>query len=270
MKTCCVLHNMLLDFDGTHEVSWETLDPDANVSSFVEESVVAEDPVVDVACTDEMEYPAVVTLKHGDIGYQVFKRILMNNFLCRMQEGKVRWPGRNNKAPGVVRVVELVLARVDRDIKRNYRIQASGLRAYDANSGEYTRCIGNGLFSQEALTAGKDLLSFRGYFIDAEAMCKIQAEGYAGYAIRFNENLYLDCRSKCETGLCYASYANDPSNCKDKKKVGNPMAVANAKLVINRRLKNCYLRSISAIKAGDEILWIYSANGEYFTEHGAL
>lgn len=68
------------------------------------------------------------------------------------------------------------------------------------------------------------------------------------------DDLYLDCYDQHRKGLCYASYANSPRNCFNNGTEAE--AKANAKLcLLDGHLP--YLKSLSKIRAGDEILWDY-------------
>lgn len=161
-----------------------------------------------------------------------------------------------------MKVLDLVLGRVDIFVKSIFQIKPSGLLARDSGD---VAClpIGNGLFARRSFEAEEDLLSFVGEYIDAKEKDRRVAAKKDCYIIELTRNgIYLDCRSHCEAMLCYASYANDPFNCVDTNTGKN--AEANCKLSVNQINKTCRLRATRRIKRGDEILWSYDVNGAFF------
>lgn len=271
VRTCCVLHNMLLDFNkqgNRAEEDWENLDPEA------EDPVQNDAPVSSASgsrgsqsdsersaeplhCDDPL---VTVRVPFAEKNFHLLKESLMSHFIFQYAQGKVKWP--KSKNPTVLnQVVSKVLGRVDIFVKSIFQIKESGLKAKDA-SGVARFPIGNGLFARRGFYPDEDVITFVGEYIDEAEKKRREKAKLLGYMIAVTQDVYLDCKSHCEAMVCYASYANDPFNCIDQR-TGKD-AKENCKLVVDQRTKTCRLRCTRRIVRGDEILWQYDPNGHFF------
>jgi hypothetical protein len=124
---------------------------------------------------------------------------------------------------------------------------------------------GNGLFTNIKIPRNTNISTFKGKLTAYDEYCKLPIE-VQGWGINVKRGEWiLDCYPS--RNQCKASHSNDPHNLFHKNT--KTVATANSRLVFSHTKKKegeqfYKLVSIVDIEAGEEILWTYTENGEYF------
>lgn len=99
---------------------------------------------------------------------------------------------------------------------------------------EFTRLIGDGLFTNIPLQPKQLIVKFSGEIIPRHPDYDDRvAAGRGGYGILIATNLVLDCYDNAQSRTCLASLANDPRHCFDT--VNSRSAIANCRIAIRNR-----------------------------------
>lgn len=223
VKTCCILHNMLLSWDAGARMKsdWEDHDPD--------------DDGVDVHRHDEIararfaaaEAAGAPVLAHNQSGltllpptdgatvlaYQTnrhsqLQSALQDHFEFAYKRGAVVWP------KGFTAVQRADFARVGRGCTQSERRVNNVL--YKAPS--YLRTdgardkVGLGLFSCLSYRTDEPITKFVGEVISREEYDQRVQAGGGGYCIQLTHTTVLDCFNHRQK--CYGSHANTANNCR--------------------------------------------------------
>lgn len=240
-KTACILHNLILAYDGRsleqwEDVDWATLDPngiepeDEDVTPLVNADDIAEEEV-------EEEQDPVPTLDVPRIGrsfgvnnYFDVREALCSHFAQAFIRGNVCWPKGFQAWQKEVFVIPPAVRRARIQYNASlYHQPSTIMRVHPTTRARVA--IGEGLFSRISYKDNNIIVNFVGDVIsraDYEVECK---DGRGGYAIHINEGLVLNCYHKFKANECLASYANSPEECYVGKT--NVEAKANAKLKVN-------------------------------------
>ncbi len=284
-RTCCVLHNMLLEYNLDQTINWAGIHPDQKFAENdtyaentedtaeeteeetkleeMEEMFTEDDPVVSPVTGQDSGEEFLVTShnKFDSDQYYELKTSLRKHFIYQWNRRLIRWPRKSTRKrkPGWLQVVE---ERAILDSFFNFEVKESTLRAWNPIDNKWNLKIGKGLFTLVPLKQGDEIIRFNGKYISLHEMLEIKRRANVSdewrYILTVTPNLlYLNCYEKYLQGLCYASYANDNRCC---NYVGTLNAVhANAEVIIEPLTKRVFLRARRTIDAGDEILWNYGS-----------
>jgi len=92
-KTACMLHNMLLEYDGLNETNWENIDPDNDI---IEEDVV--NNIVEQVPLNPIQNIIVplrtlrTYIPYHSCQYDMIREALKDHFYYKYQKGDVLWP----------------------------------------------------------------------------------------------------------------------------------------------------------------------------------
>ena len=281
MKTCCILHNMLLSFDRIgleaylDESMWDRLDPDltdelAEQDMDLEPTDISFDeaPVipfnithVSIETINNMpllrQFGTTSTFEYNDL-----RSLLVIHFNQKMRMQQIVWP---KSIASNQRANISYFTRAREEAEKALYHKPSILRLKDRQGRQYTGLIGDGLFShvmyqgkKESMSgfkAGDPIAKFRGviksiaeYDMDAES-------GKGGYAVLIREGFVLDCYDEYKRGVCKASWANCPTNCFDT--IIKSKAKANAYITVDTNRNIVQLRALTNIQPHVEIKWKY-------------
>lgn len=267
MKTACILHNLILTYDGRslnewEDVDWELLDPtvEDEDDEVLEATTVDNDdnddeaeenePVVDLV---EVNPPMVIQYTLSD--YNELREALVTHFTQAFRRGMVGWPKRFQSW----QKERFIIPPAERRARLQYHAclyhkPSTLLRNQQGRRVE----IGDGLFSRLNYKKGETIIYFNGTTVSPDQYKQEKIAGRGGYAIKINEREYLNCYDQWKQNKCLASYANSPYKCVQKKE-GYPLAIANSKLFINHRSKQVSLVcNIAKLEANLEILYSYN------------
>ena len=264
-KTCCILHNMLLAYDGldaeamTREDFWNALDPELSD----EYTLINHDAIPTEA---EVQAPASfgnvidmyqlaenrTLLKAGTFLYpqgpKGIRELLTTHFTHQYRISDLWWPkgfGRKQR----------LLFDIPRVTKRTATILSKSLYTKDS---DFTTAagasIGKGLFSTLTRSVGDNIVNYVGDVISAVDYEGCVTDGLGGYAIRISATHFLDCYKYKNT--CKASMCNDFHNLRHKTRP-RYNAASNVKIVVDARRRRAWLEAITPILANTELLTDY-------------
>ena len=234
-KTACMLHNMLLEYDGLNEFNWENMDPDDDIVDDADPVIVVEDhdlPEPFLVLVDRAPRPQNYVAYHS-YKYDTVRDALKDHFYWKYLRGEVEWPkkfleSQKDTFP-LTRIA--IYNRINMEHERALYIQASSLRGKDRASGSYYVLIGEGLFSNSDYKVGDHIADYKGELIfNLEADRRVDA-GKGGYMIHVSNNTKLDCYDTCRRGECKASKANSSTNVFNS--ITGTMAINNASIVVS-------------------------------------
>ena len=178
-RTCAVLHNILLQYDGFLNPDWITVDP--NVEEEPEEDLEATQPlekdpdqtqdIRDQPLQDENYQPTQYEPEDHIIEWNqnMFFELLgalVKNLAYQFRMGRVEWPktfsadDKGTLTPD--RIMERTAKRYQESISRVVYIRDSILRRRDVVTGAFTMLIGLGLFARTAFREGEKIIFFVG------------------------------------------------------------------------------------------------------------
>jgi hypothetical protein len=294
MKTCCILHNMLLESDGIgiesylNEAMWDNLDPDlpdeiaeSQMDTVEDEATgsgsIDEDPEIAFSRTaiNLRAIGSIPLLKQfgttSQLEYNYLRKLLVTHFNQKVKMQQVVWPKsvKSNHRANIG-----YFSRAKQEAENALYHKLSHLRCRNRN-GEHTVLIGDGLFSHimyfgkkrtpSGETDGEPIAQFRGDIKSEEQYNNDARQGKGGYAIRINRSTVLDCWDKFNARLCKASWANSHKNCLDT--ITNTNAKANAYITVNQTTHIVQLRALTIITPHTEILWEYQNEYVFPTLH---
>jgi hypothetical protein len=294
-KTCCMLHNLIQAWDqeGTSawesEVDWEQLNPSGLEEEEGEESL---DIVLSGSLPEDnnnIDVPDVVVVsadadpRHDDFArvltqelqqaiaaevdvtvqyrYEELRESLVTSFRWQYMHGKVYWPKAFTKQQrGLMPIaVPSVVTRIRTDLTGVLYHKPSLLRAKTSLRGQYSRPIGDGLFSQIRYKKNDLIVSFIGELVSFEEVEARTEAGRGGYILEITKEEYLDCYHYRH--VCMASYANDPRYCWNFATGVCKQAKPNCRVVLNRATRVISLKADKDILPHVELLWVYG--GDY-------
>jgi hypothetical protein len=210
MKTCCVLHNMLLEYDEhCNDVDWEALDPLPELH-FDEENL---QQLLPVQPTPHLMRSGLAVIPHTSgasiTEYElragrILEKALQEHFSFCFKRGYTVWP-RGFTAEHRARFPQ----RADL-LFSEWNCLYTAPSWYKARNagGAYTTDIGNGLFSAIDLPAEQKLCRFQGVFITPEQKAARETAGQGGYILELYGGRLLDCYANAVKMQCLASKAN--------------------------------------------------------------
>lgn len=231
-KTACMLHNMLLEFDGLNDINWENIDPDDDNVDVDDDIIVPQEHDV----TYQEERVPLANIAERYVQYQSYKYDIVRDALCchfyyMYQLGKVWWPKKfhdiQKETFPLTRAA--IVARANLEYERVLYVQSSTLRGQCRRSGLYMLLIGDGLFSNRDFNIGDHIADYNGEIITDEERNRRDAAGRGGYMIKISNNMHKDCYATSIRGDCKASKANSATNAFNS--FTNQMATANARMV---------------------------------------
>lgn len=253
-KSACILHNMLLRYDGNDLADWEKnlnwtyIDPYFDT---VEDNHDIDDDYV-VSMNDyyttrgarEKRRRGVVpnivfdTTDKGSVfrasneyDFVEKRRQLVQHFNFKFKLGLVKWPRRSGVALRLcMRIPKIDMRRTDVTRHALY-VRHSDFMLHGVGEHE-SPTIGNGLFSHFGYYKGDVIAEFHGVIMERQAYEEeAAAHGRGGYCISLNRGRVLQCYHSCLNGDCLASFANCANGCVNV--TTNANAVNNCKITIS-------------------------------------
>jgi hypothetical protein len=253
MHACCMLHNMILDWDRNlasmweHNILWEKLHPfevepqtdsdsyNENYQPLTQDNDVGE---VDLNCYDASIYANDDTERalNNDLVIQnaiKFHKsktdVLINHFASAFEKGKVFWPTRFKLVQKTYfpvktsKVVQQILQRMKMPIsipaaintQRKRMTKDLEIKKSLLYRNDTRHSIGEGLFVKTLFKKGTKIATYIGEKVSKQAYLMKEAAGLGGYVVRIHktQDVYLDCYNDALAGRCFASKENCPSNC---------------------------------------------------------
>jgi hypothetical protein len=268
-KTCCILHNMILDFDrGYHEamkawenVDWSSIDPDVVTEEEIEAAVqeAISDNTIDVLPFLPTPPPAAngqdlwIISPSSKNDHFLLKELLIASFNYQLKIGQVYWPRRFEAWQKDCHAIQKIQARIAKEV---FNALYGAVSNYVDRHGE---SLGQGLFSTIDFVRGDVIAEFHGDIINYEQYLDLGLVGMHRFVIKVKNNVYLDCRRNRFKGTCKASLANSPLHAVHKQT--GERAVANCTLHISGPAGDnkvvTLACSINRIARNTEILWNY-------------
>jgi hypothetical protein len=270
-KTCCILHNMILDFDrGYHEtmkawenVDWSSIDPDVITEEELAEVV---QQALDENSIDVL--PFLPTPEPSTVGddlwiispsskndHFLLKELLIASFNYQLRIGQVYWPRRFEAWQRDCHAIQKIQARIAKEV---FNALYGAVSNHVDRQGE---SLGQGLFSTIDFVKGDVIAEFHGEVITYEEYLDLGLTGMHRFVIRVKSNVYLDCRKNRFKGRCKASLANSPLHAVHK--LTGQQATANCSLHISGPAGEAKLVtlvcSVNKIERNTEIMWRYGS-----------
>ena len=275
-KTACLLHNMLLVFDGLNDILWDEVHPDGDEDVYDEGNIdvqLQHDDLLDPTILLNVIPVAVIPVveKYHQYNYSKLRESLVDHFNYKYSLGEIYWPkkfttSQRDRFP--INHMENIVDRVNLENTRLLYIQASSLRGQDRRTGLYTELIGEGLFSNISYIPTQTIVEYVGAIITHEEGFIREQAGRGGYMIHLNDAQLLDCYDACQDGRCLASKANSATNCYNT--VLRRKAVANSSIVVGYLQSGNYRVRIIAqtnIASHHEIITRYGRAYRYPATH---
>jgi hypothetical protein len=270
-KTCCILHNMILDFDrGYHEamkawenVDWSTIDPDVITDDELAEvvqSAMRENTIDVLPFLPSPDEPTVgedlwIIAPSSKNDHFLLKDLLIASFNYQLRIGQVYWPRRFEAWQKDCHAIQKIQARIAKEV---FNALYSAPSNYVDRQGE---SLGEGLFSTISFVRGDVIAEFHGDTISYEEYLDLELTGMHRFVVRVKENVYLDCRRNRFKGRCKASLANSPLHAVHVQ--SGVRALANCSLTISGPAGNDKLVTLQCsaakIDRNTEIMWSYGS-----------
>jgi hypothetical protein len=271
--TACILHNMLLVYDGLdlsnweENVEWENLDPnheeDIENINLNEEQVENHNniqfpvPDVELINNQHIDLMQIQDLGHfNDVKvfytHSLFRKALVDHFHYMYKIARICWP-KNLKSWQAQKygTSRTIVERISKELSRS--LYANDSTLYSSINPNFP--FGQGLFSHLKYKIGDIITAFKGEVINVEEANSRIENNMGEYIIYLNNNYYLDCRKHRLKYLCMASLANCPTGANIKG--SNLPAQANCKIVIVNGTNLVKLIAKEDIEPHEELLWYY-------------
>jgi hypothetical protein len=290
VRTCAVLHNILLEFDSFLNPHWADIDP--NVEEPEEDpqatQSVSQDPEAtqDVSNVPLFEGVYQATQFEPDDHkiswnqdlFSELRAALVKHLAYQYRMHRVEWPKNFTVSEKRAWTPDIVMSRTERryqdSLSHVVYIRDSVLRRRDI-TGEFTMGIGLGLFAKVSFQAGEKIAFFVGEIFTDLNEFDTDRVGHKPYILQSKQaNAYgvgewLDCFESRLRNNYYVSVANSPYACLNSKT--NKMAEANCSLKVSHHASgpkfSLEVLAKKTIKEHDEILWSYGANYAYPPEY---
>jgi hypothetical protein len=229
VKTCAILHNMLLVYDGLHEFKWEK-----NSNWAVEDPDMSDDALRNHVPKDMEDnelnnvntrhrLPRVDTTMAGRkfisiraAEYPVLRRHLVEHFHWQWVYNRLDWPKRFDssakRSHPMNRIKHVMIEMMSKTL---YKKPADVVMV----RGDKRYSLGDGLFSNILLPAapsGITIAEYKGELISLDTVKQRTEAGFGGYIVALRDKgnalCYLDCYKDKLKGLCKASCANSALN----------------------------------------------------------
>jgi hypothetical protein len=282
-KASCMLHNLILAWDGNDSSQWENVDwescnpdgaePDDEVEVAGNEQEGDEDniiPNIDMAGTTPAA--ATVTRKWKPrYDHEALRNALVVSFRHQYNARKVFWPkamkassrARIAGQPGIVHRLRVW------NSSQLYTRNSQYVRISNTTGGvETVTAIGKGLFSYTDYAANDIVAHYSGEWITLAEAQRRDSAGRGGYMLKANTTdplSVLDCYSQWHNNKCFASAANSATQLYSK---ADPQSrrkvVKNVDLIVSR-VQGVKLKAITAIPSNTEIITSYGGSYRYPT-----
>lgn len=281
-KASCMLHNLILAWDGNDSSQWENVDWESCNPDGIEPDDEAEQepdgtepddiiPNIDMAGTTPV--PAIVPRKWKPLDdHEELRNALVVSFRHQYNTGKVFWPKamkassrqRIANQPGVV--TRLRVWNTSQLYTRDS--QYVRITKHPDTGVETVTTIGKGLFSYIDYATNDVVAHYSGEWITLEEAARRENEGRGGYMLKANTTdqlTVLDCYSTWHNNECFASAANSAThlysggNSQSRRKVAK-----NVELSVSR-IHGAKLKAITRIPANTEIITSYGSGYRYPT-----
>jgi hypothetical protein len=222
-KCACMLHNMMITYNGMDifewekTVDWSTVDPDLEDDAYEEEKDDSTLPDEDIGEEYLPLQPAPI-ITHTTLpgrqfnassaaDYIVLRERLVTHFRHNYELGMVRWPGRST----VAQRFRMRIPRLPRILRNETQLclytKPSDFRLIESLNGNDR--IGRGLFSCLQYKRNDVVAQYRGVYVDLDAyLITIQAQpNRKGYGILSGDGRVLDCYDYYLSGACLANNA---------------------------------------------------------------
>jgi hypothetical protein len=176
-RTCAVLHNILLQFDGLLSVDWVAVDPNVEEPEVDPEATqpldmdpdqtqdIRDKPLLDANYQPTQHDPDDQIIEWNQNMFFELRGALIKNLAYQFRMGRVEWPktfSADDKGTWTPdRIIERTAKRYQESISRVVYIRDSVLRRRDV-TGAFTMLIGLGLFARTAFREGEKIIFFVG------------------------------------------------------------------------------------------------------------
>jgi hypothetical protein len=224
VKTCAILHNMLLVFDGLDEFTWEKdYDWENDDPEMSDSDIFFHEPssMNDNLSNQPLSRHRAVVVDTTPIGhsflstntwqYSQLRSALVDHLYYQWIYGRLDWPRQFRSDAKRCHPMNRI-RREMLEIMTNSLYSKRADIVY-VNEGVRYDC-GKGLFSNILLPGCPDgirLVMYKGEYIDVSEVDRRVAAGLGGYIIQTSsrgDKPYLDCRHNRLRGICKASFAN--------------------------------------------------------------
>lgn len=248
-KTACILHNMMLMYNGVdlldweRNIDWSTVDPDLDMTEYDES----------MHMMDDYEDPQIIPIPGSRFGrhwlhettlvgrtfhynhssdFDCLRDSLVNHFYHNYLLGLVRWPHRSSISLRLrLRIPRLGVGLNEVQYSHALYVKDSNFRR--VNDGT---AIGKGLFSCLTYKKGEIIVQYKGRVTTndehIQLCCRDNDNGVLRkqYCIGYKIGFIFDCFLMYNLGECKASFANDAKACTDVSSHSN--AINNCKISI--------------------------------------
>lgn len=277
VKTCAILHNMLLVYDGLDEFQWnkneDWKDDDPDMA---DEDIIFHQPnnVEENNFVEPVHRFAVVVNDTTPVGtsfrassrndYNNIHAALVTHLYHQWRYGQLQWPRRfSNNCKKLHPMTRVKHALANHTYDSLYAkpsdfvyVDVNGNQRLDVN-------MGSGLFCSMLLPSTKcgiKLAEFKGVRITEAQLRVIDDAGLGGYVIQ-TRDWVIDCYNNARDGLCMASMANSALRCFNKS-LGST-AVNNCKIKVHKNTVSLYTMPNTAIPPNRELSWAYQNGYRY-------
>jgi len=166
-KTACMLHNMLLEYDGLSDLKWENIDPDDDIIDDDEEDFDQEDEdaLVDLPL-DTRDHQLPRFEAYASYKYDTVREAIKDHFYFMYMKGRVLWPKRFLEKEAFPLTRNAINSRINFEHERVLYAEASSLRARCRRSGVFYLLIGDGLFSNIDYEIDDHIADYNGELIN--------------------------------------------------------------------------------------------------------
>jgi hypothetical protein len=266
VKTCAMLHNMLLAYDNMLTFEWESNadwgddDPDMNDLEILNHIFRGmDDNSIRNRYINPPAFSEPIKITSNSIqNHRTLKFYLSRHFHFQYSFGLLSWPRRFHSISRRLHPLQRIAQHIQEQITTALYVKPTDLRLYDAE-GNVTadNSIGDGLFCSIDLPShplGIKLGEYKGNLITASQKDERIAQGKGGYILIVHHSTtpYLDCYDSRRNQLCKMSCANRALNCFN---VGtNRSAVLNCDIKINGHIVTLWTKKNTLVHCHKELL----------------
>jgi hypothetical protein len=274
-KTCAILHNMLLAYDGLDQFQWNATTWDGEDPNMSDEDIyfhVPNDLNENAAVLSQGRFAVVVndTTQRGPHfstrnrnHHTLIREALVNHFYHQWRYGQLEWPRRFSKECKSAHPMKRIQRALADHTYDSLYVKATDLVLMVNGVARPDVDLGSGLFCSMLLPSTKNgikLAEFKGVII-TEAERRIREErGFGGYVIATQDGL-LDCYEHAKNHTCKASMANSALRCFNRSE--NTSAVNNCQIKVKGRTVTLYTAANTIIPPNRELLYSYHASYKY-------
>lgn len=267
VKTACVLHNMLLAYDGLDESEWnvdwvveDPLMPDEDIVFHNPERMEEENAIVEDQPPQLLRDTTPVGPQFDASVPQDYTRLrchLVEHFYHQHIYGQLQWPRRFGSESKRALPMKDISERTNKIIYDALYSKESDMRV--ASKPEGANTIGLGIFCSLDLQKSKRgiaLATFVGEIITRVEGANRSDSGRGGYQLRLSADCILDCYDTCRRGECKASLCNSATGCIDVRT--GTAAQNNCEIRVFNNQVRLYTRVNTFIPRHTELLYPYS------------